>query len=60
MDFREYTVARDGPELRDRHAHWSQDRTAHRAKARRQAADGKLTGSAHPATEAMRNEGARG
>jgi len=62
MDFLEYTVARDGPELRDRHAHWTQDHAAHvaEARARRQAADEKLTASAHPATEGMRNEGARG
>ena len=107
MDFREYTVTREGPELlilgtihepvhwdfsirlceddlpgitrvllqrrmlgwllralfrRDRHAHWSQDRAAHvaEAAARRVAAAAKFAASAQPATEAMRNEGARG
>jgi hypothetical protein len=60
MDFREDTVARDGPELRDRHAHRSQDRAAHRARARRQAGDEKLTAFARPTAEGVRNEGARG
>jgi hypothetical protein len=107
MDFREYTVTRDGPELfilgtihepvhwdfsirlceddlpgiarvllqrrmlgwllraafrRNRHAHWSQDRATHLADARtrRLAADAKFSASAQPATEGMRNEGARG